>query len=136
MINCIQNVNSPKTISEELDNNFVFIAKNIEKKLIKPNCDFSKNRKTPNKDSFFITSTNKEEVASIIKTLKNNKSAGPSSIPTRFLKLFQNGLSESIALLANLSISTGIFPTNLKTANDIPLFKQDDHTLGSNYRPN
>ena len=141
MINCIQNgnnmtVNSPKKTAEELDNHFVFIAKNIEKKLIKPNCGFSKNRKTPKKDSFFITPTNKEEVASIIKTLKNNKPTGPSSIPTRFLKLFHNDFSESIALLANLSILTGIFPTNLKTANDIPLFKQDDHTLCSNYRTN
>ena len=44
-------------------------------------------------------------------------------------------MSEPIALLANLSFSTGIFPTNLKTANAIPLFKKDDHMLCSNYRP-
>ena len=50
---------------------------------------------------------------------KNNKSTGPSSIPTKFLKLFQNAPSEQIALLANLSFSIGIFPTNLKTANVI-----------------
>ena len=140
MINGIQNgnnktVNSPKEIAEELNNHFTSIAKNIEKKLIKPNCDFSKFLKNPNKDSFFITPTSKEEVASIIKTFKNNKSTGRFSIPTKFLKLFQNALSEPIALLDNLSFSTGIFPTNLKTANVIPLFKKDDHTLCSNYLP-
>ena len=42
VINCIQNgnnmtVNSPKEIAEELNNYFTSIAKNIEKKLIKPN---------------------------------------------------------------------------------------------------
>ena len=47
VINCIQNgnnmtVNSPKEIEEELNNHFTSIAKNIERKLIKPNCDFSK----------------------------------------------------------------------------------------------
>ena len=82
-----------------------------------------------------ITLTSKQEVASIIKTFKNNKSIGPSSIPTKFLKLFQNALSEPITLLANLSFSTGIFSINLRTANVMPLFKKDDHTLCSNYQP-
>ena len=97
MINCIQNgnnmtVNSHKKIAEELNNHFTSIAKNIEKMTIKQNCDFSKFLKNPNKDSFFITPTSKEKVASITKTFKNNKSTGPSSIPTKFLKLFHNAL--------------------------------------------
>ena len=80
VINCIQNgndmtANSPK--AEELNNHFTSIAKNIEKKPIKPNRDFSKFLKNRNKDSFFITPTNKEEVASIVKAFKNNKSTGP-----------------------------------------------------------
>ena len=66
---CIQNgnnmtVNSSKEIAEELDNHFTSMTKNIEKKPIKPNCDFSKFLKNFNKDFFFITPTNKEEVAS------------------------------------------------------------------------
>ena len=83
---------------------------------------FPKFLKTPNNDSFFVTPTNKKEVATIIKTLKNNKSIGPSSIPTRFLKLCQNSLNKPIVLLTSLSFSTGNFPTNLKTANVMPLF--------------
>ena len=89
VINCIQNVNnitinSAKEIAEEFNKHFTSIAKNIEKKLIKPNCDFSKFLKNPNRDSFFITPTTKEEVTSSIKTLKNSKSTGASSIPTKF----------------------------------------------------
>ena len=114
-------INSPKEIAEEFNKHFTSIAKNIEKKLIKPKRDFSKFLKNPNRDSFFVTPQ------------KNSKSMGPSSIPTKFLKLFQNTLNEPITLLANLSFSTGIFPTNLKTANVIPRFKKDDHTLCSNY---
>ena len=81
-------VNSPKEIAKEFNNHFTSITKNIEKKLIKPNCNFSKFLKNSNKDSFFITPTNKEEVASIIKALKSNKLTGLSSISNKFLKLF------------------------------------------------
>ena len=44
-----------------------------------------------------------DEVLSVIKELKNNKSTGPSSIPSKFLKLFQTALSKPISLIANLS---------------------------------
>ena len=79
VINCIQNgnnitVNSSKEIAEELNNHLTSITKNIEKKLINPNCDSSKFLKNANKDSSFITPTGKEGVASIIKMFKNNKS--------------------------------------------------------------
>ena len=87
-------VNSFKEIAEELNNHFTSIAKNIGKKLIKPSCDFPKFLKNLNKDSFFISRTNKKKVAFIIKTFKNNISTGPSSVPTKFLKLFLNALSE------------------------------------------
>ena len=71
MINCIENgnnitANSTKEIVEELNNHVTSVANNIEKKLIKPSCNFSKFLKNPNKDSVFITPTNKGEVASII----------------------------------------------------------------------
>ena len=102
MTNCIQNgnsmtVNIPKEIAEEFNNHFTFIAKNIENKLIKAVCDFSKFLNNLNKDSFFISPTNKEELTSIIKT-----STGPTIIPIKFLRLFQNTLNEPIALLSNL----------------------------------
>ena len=56
-------------------------------------------------------------IKSLIKELKNNKSTGPSSIPSKFLKLFQIALSKLISLIANLSFSSGTFPNNLKLAN-------------------
>ena len=40
-----------------------------------------------------------------------------------------------MSLSANLQFSPGIFPTNLKTANVIPIFKKYDHTSCNNYRP-
>ena len=72
---------------------------------------------------------------SVIKELKNNKSTGPSSIPSKFLKLFQTALSKPISFIANLSFSSGTFLNNLKIANVIPIFKKDNHTICNNYHP-
>ena len=51
---------------------------------------------------------------SVIKELKYNKSARPSSIPTKFLKLFQTTPSKPMSLIANLSFSSGTFYITLK----------------------
>lgn len=67
--------------------------------------------------------------------MKNNELTGPSSIPTKFLKLLQNSQCKSIYLTANISLSTGNSPSVLKTANVIPIFQKDDHTLCNNYCP-
>ena len=122
-------------IASEFNKHFTSIAKQIEEKLIKPKHKYSEYLKNPNANSFFISSTNSDEVLSVIKELKNNKSTGPSSIPSKFLKLFQTALSKTISLIANLSFSSGTFPNNLKIANVIPTFKKDDPTICNNYRP-
>lgn len=83
------NANGPKKKAEKFNKHSTSIAKNVRKKLIKRNCGFLQN---PNIDFFFFTSANKEEVTSIIKTIRNIKSTGLSSISTKFLKLFQNTL--------------------------------------------
>ena len=57
-----------------------------------------------------------------IKNMKNNELTGPSSIPTKFLKLLQNSQCKSIYLTANISLSTGNSPSVLKTANVISIF--------------
>ena len=129
-INCIQI--GKNTITNSYFNS---VAKQKQEKLIKPKHHYSKYLKNPKSNSFFITSTNNEEVLSEIKNLKKDKFSGPSCTPAKILKLFQTPLSKQISLIANLSFSTGIFPTNLKTANVIPIFKKDDHTSCNNYHP-
>ena len=118
-INCIQirrtTISNSSDIANEFNRHFTLVAKQIEEKLIKPKHHYSKYLKNPNSNSFFIAPTNNEEVLSEIKNLKTGKSPGPSSIPIKFLKLFQTPLSKPILLIANL-FSTGIFPANLKTA--------------------
>ena len=122
-------------IASKFNKHFTSIAKQIEENLIKPKHNYHEYLKNPNVNSFFISPSNSDEVFSVIKELKNNKSTGPSSIPSKFLKLFQTVLSKPVSLIINLSFSSGTFPNNLKIANVIPIFKKDDCTICNNCRP-
>ena len=88
-----------------------------------------------NNDSFIITTTNQEKIWKVISSLNINKSCGPNSIPTKILHLVQDQISKHLATICNLSFSTGIFPTSLKTAKVIPIHKKDSRLEVSNYRP-
>ena len=74
---------------------------------------------TTTKLRFILDPTTKEEVQSEIKTQKNNKFFGPSSIPTKVLKLLKTSLSEPISLLQTFILKQTLF---LKLSN-----KQMEH---------
>ena len=112
---------------------FTFIAKGIEEDLIKQKHKYSEYLRNRNANSFFISPTNSDQALSVIKELKNNKSAGPSSIPSKFLKLFQTALSKPISWGNNLSFSSWTFSTNLEITNIIPIFNKDERSIFSSY---
>ena len=73
-INCIQigknTIINSSDIANECNGHFTLVAKQIEEKLIKPKRHYSKYLKNPNRNSFFITPTNYEEVLSEIKVFR------------------------------------------------------------------
>ena len=85
--------------------------------------------------TIFLQPTDKEEIANIISSLNSNKASGPNSIPYRILLLLKNEISKQLADLFNLSFMTGIFPSVLKIAKAVPVFKKDSKLDYSNYRP-
>ena len=88
-----------------------------------------------NGSTIFLQPTDKEEIANIISCLNSNKASGPNSIPYRILFLLKNDISKQLADLFNLSFMTGVFPSVLKTAKVVPVFKKDSKLDYSNYRP-
>ncbi len=53
----------------------------------------------------------------------------------KLLKTVKDSLIRPITLIVNQMLTTGIFPDRLKTAKVTPIFKKDDDTLFTNYRP-
>lgn len=70
------------------------------------------------------------------RSLKGDLNGSLESVPSRVWKQFLHSLAEPLAFIFNLSITTAIFPAQLKVATVLPLYKgrgaKDDP---SNYRP-
>ena len=127
--------NDPITITNTFNNFFTSIAETVQSKMKFSNKSFRSFLSSNNNNSFIITTTNKEEICKIKSSFNINKSCGPNSIPTKILHPVQDQISKHLATICNLSFSTGIFPTILKTAKVIPIHKKGSKLKVSNYRP-
>ena len=72
----------------------------------------------------FIQPTDSEETANIISSLNVNKASGSFSIPNKILILLKQDISKQLAYLIHLSFSSGSFPSIIKTAKVVPVFKK------------
>ena len=65
--------------------------------------------------------------------MQDNKAYGLYSSPVKLLKLASEVTSVPLASIFNQSISSGIFPSKLKRAKIVPIFKDEDDSLPENY---
>ena len=74
-------------------------------------------------------------VLNLLNKINPNKASGPDNIPNLILKNCAKELTPAIVHLFNLSISTGVLPSDWKNANISPIFKKGNKHEPSNYRP-
>ena len=74
-------------------------------------------------------------IQSLLDRIKCNKSCGPNNIMPKILKYSAPSIAVHLTKLLNLCISTSTWPTEWKLSHVTPVFKKDDATLVSNYRP-
>ena len=72
---------------------------------------------------------------SIIHSLNKSNSTGPDGISSKILRLAVNYIADPLSHLINNSFQSGFFPTNLKIAKVVPVFKKGDSDKTDNYRP-
>ena len=94
--------------------------------------DFLKNRSNI---SFFVSPAGKIEIENIISSLDSKKSVGPTSIPTKILKLLKNSNSSQLSEIFNTSFSSGVLSSILKSTKVIPVHKKDFRLVTSRYYP-
>jgi len=75
------------------------------------------------------------EVADILLNLETGKACGPDGINNIVLKNCANELSGPLSKLFNQSLQSGVFPNIWKEANVAPIFKKNNPSDPSNYRP-
>jgi len=86
-------------------------------------------------DSMFPSPTNETEIINIVKSLSGNKSPGHDEVPPSILKSIIVSIVTPLVQVFNLSFHRGQFPTRLKLAKVVPIFKNDDKLSFCNYRP-
>ena len=75
------------------------------------------------------------DVLDQLANLDINKAYGPDGIPPKLLKEARKEICSSVTKLLNASLRLQKFPDIWKRANVLPLFKKDDDTIRTNYRP-
>ena len=97
--------------------------------------DYKTYLNNPAEQSLLLYRIKQEEIKDAIFQLKNSNSSGHDEITSKFVKLSSEILIPALEKVLNLSISSGIYPSNLKTAKVIPIFKYGDSKSINNYRP-
>ena len=101
-------ITDPTTMSNVFNNYFTSIAEKT-----KSNIKFSPKHYTDylsstNTNTFFLTPTDKNEIAFIISSLDSHKSSGPNSIPVKILKLLKNDISQQLSDIFNVFLDWAI----------------------------
>ena len=66
------------------------------------------------------------ELDQLIRNLPNKSSCGYDNINNILLKKLSNELLTPLTIICNTSLTTGTFPTQMKTAVVIPLYKSKE----------
>ena len=123
-------------IAQEFNRYFVNVGPELASKISEhPNDNFEQYLNRPAETVLKFNPVNTQEIIKIIDSLKNKTSFGSDGISTVLLKKIKHEISKPLTAIINQSITSGIFPTDLKTAKITPVYKKDDPKLLTNYRP-
>ena len=123
----------PIDIVNKLNTHFSNIGKHNSTKIGSP-LNYTDNMRNVS-NSFFWFDVTETEVFNIIKNLDPNKASGEDNISVKILKQVNNFISPVLSELINQAFYDGIYPSSLKLAKVIPIFKSELKTLAGNYRP-
>jgi len=131
-----ESVNDPNLIADKFNDFFVHVGPNLAANISKDNSidpvTFIKGNYL---NSMYLTPVTYQEIGNVILQLKNTSSKGSGDIPVKLLKFCQQEFTPILTHLVNSSIEMGIFPEDAKIAKVVPIFKNDDKKLVTNYRP-
>ena len=135
-IDNVRNYNS-KSIANEFSKHFATVGRTYAEKIphSKTNIDTYLSKLQSNKGSIFLQQTNPLEIKRLIGKLPNKGSSRFDKIDNIMLKKLEPEVATQISIIANASMTQGIFPDLMKNALIVPLYKARSKELVTNYRP-
>lgn len=140
VVNELRGKKSTKSVDSNLDCNkinefYSSIAVNLNSYLT-PDCDYRTFLNTVNvSESFYLVPTNIYEIKEVLNDIQNKNASGWDELSVR---IFLHLPDRALVVLAegiNCSFESGIFPSCLKIATVIPLYKGGDSDSPANFRP-
>ena len=124
-------------ITKELGDYFPNVGRNFGNRIPpgKHNIKYYLDKIPKNDHSIFLTLTSKTEITKFIGSLKNKNSSGHDGISNRISKGITHSLNEPLTIIFNKLMQEGVFPTEMKKADTVPLYKSKAKDDKNNYRP-
>lgn len=123
-------------ISNAMNDHFCKIGETLQSNL--PECEndsFKKYLPPGVVNSFVLSHASINDIIREIKLLDPKKSSGPDGIGPKIIKLCPDIFAENLLKIFNRSIDLGEYPSDMKIAKVIALYKKGRHSDPNNYRP-
>ncbi len=130
-----KSITNKKDIANGFNSYFINVGPNLASKI--PHTDGHINDYLGNNinTNFFLTPIVVNEVLQVANNLNTTKSPGIDAISPRIVKSTIDSFADVLTDIFNKSYQQGIVPNLLKIAMIIPLYKDGERKLFSNYRP-
>lgn len=123
-------------IVNEFNDFFVNVGPNLAKEI---DCSRAEDIKFDfafsNYNSMFLRGVCSSDVLEVVRKFKNKKSTDCNNVDMSLIKEVINCVLEPFTYICNKSFLTGTFPDNMKIAKVIPIYKNGEKHIVSNYRP-
>src|SRR6267154_2772610 len=129
-------ISDSNLIANELNNYFCNVGADLAAKLppISAVPEFKSFLPPSVRNSLVCLPITQDEIHNLIIKFNSKNSSGPDIFNARFICDTEPFILAPLCFIFNLSLSTGVFPDELKKSKTIPIYKKGDHTLMSNYR--
>ena len=131
-----KNISNRKEISDTMNKYFCSVGKALAVEigdtpnpLLSGECQLN-----PGNLMFELEPIGLQDIREAIVQIKTSKGSGVDGISSFFLKFALSAIENSLALIFNLSIETGVIPDSWKTARVTPIHKESEKAIKSNYR--
>ncbi|VEN64599.1 unnamed protein product, partial [Callosobruchus maculatus] len=129
-----ETISDPGQIASEFNSYFCSIGPQLASNINPTDKNFKEKTETC-PESCYFTPITANELINLISSLKNNVKCGEDQITTEVLKQHHKDLIAPLLHIINCILSTGVFPSILKKTIIVPVFKNGNEKLTSNYRP-
>ena len=106
-------ISDPTEMVVKFNNFFMSIGKIFKKKIPPTKKTFTDYLKSSNLENLTIPPKSAEKISDLKCSLDSSKSVGPSSIPTKILKIARKIFSQCLSQLINNCIAKGYFPISV-----------------------